>query len=155
MDPKSTSTVLQCSAHYKDWLDMTFYHLVSKTCLSIFLWIYDCLKLLLKHMCYTGWQESQTNIGSPLHRSASLGPFNTDNHRERRHCFILVFDFERKRKKYFTANSYLMINEARALSWRQFSYFQEWAMNKRPSAKKDRFHISRQTIAENRAHWDI
>ena len=53
-------------------------------------------------MCYTGWQESQTNIGSPLHRSASLGPFNTDNDSGgSKHGCKLVFDFERKRKKYF------------------------------------------------------
>ena len=61
MDPKSTSTVLQCSAHYKDWLDLTFYHLVSKTCLSIFLWIYDCLKLLLKHIHVLYWLAGKPN----------------------------------------------------------------------------------------------
>jgi len=106
-------------------------------------------------MCYTGWQESQTNIGSPLHGSALLGPFNTDNQGKRRHDFIYLI--LRGKKNILPPNfvlKYFLINGARALPWRQFSYFQEWAMNKRPSAKKIGFRFQDKLLLQKTGHGE-
>ena len=47
---------------------------------------------------------------------------------------------------------YFLINGARALPWRQFSYFQEWAMNKRPSAKKIGFRFQDKLLLQKTGH---
>ena len=49
---------------------------------------------------------------------------------------------------------YFLINGARALPWRQFSYFQEWAMNKRPSAKKIGFRFQDKLLLQKTGHGE-